>query len=282
MSRYELIQAGTSGTMKQQNKGGVVRLSRVPRSPGSEQNRGGIGQGAVRCVPGANDDFMPDDSFREEMIAFLPRLSGFALSLTGNADQRDDLVQETCARALAHRDQWQPGTRLDSWMFRIAQNLWLDRKRSERFRGEPVDIEAAGELVHSDGRVITESRLALAEVLRGLDQLSPGLRCTTPSIKRFARGGPVVADLSDEMLMAYADGMLDAAERVIVEAAIRENPEYQKKVQKFRATSKPVHQAIADGVDVSRLDPLIESIRRGEGASSSAAATKNAGQVLTL
>jgi len=91
-----------------------------------------------------------------------------------------------------------------------------------------------------------------------------------------------VADLSDEMLMAYADGMLDAAERVIVEAAIRENPEYQKKVQKFRATSKPVHQAIADGVDVSRLDPLIESIRRGEGASSSAAATKNAGQVLTL
>jgi len=159
--------------MKQQNKGGVVRLSRVPRSPGSEQNRGGIGQGAVRCVPGANDDFMPDDSFREEMIAFLPRLSGFALSLTGNADQRDDLVQETCARALAHRDQWQPGTRLDSWMFRIAQNLWLDRKRSERFRGEPVDIEAAGELVHSDGRVITESRLALAEVLRGLDQLSP-------------------------------------------------------------------------------------------------------------
>jgi anti-sigma factor RsiW len=83
------------------------------------------------------------------------------------------------------------------------------------------------------------------------------------------------------MLMAYADGILDAAERAIVEAAIRENPEYQQKVKKFRATLKPVHQAIADGVDVSRLDPLVERIRRGEGAPSLAAAIKNASQVAT-
>ena len=113
------------------------------------------------------------DSFREQMIAFLPRLSGFALSLTGNADQRDDLVQETCARALAHRDQWQPGTRLDSWMFRIAQNLWFDRKRAAKIRGEPMDIEAVENLAGSDGRRVMESRLALTEVLRGLEQLSP-------------------------------------------------------------------------------------------------------------
>jgi RNA polymerase sigma-70 factor (ECF subfamily) len=106
------------------------------------------------------------------MIAFLPRLSGFALSLTENADQRDDLVQETCARALAHRDQWQPGTRLDSWMFRIAQNLWLDRKRGEKFRGEPIDIDSVTDVMDSDGRAVAESRLALAEVQRGLKYLS--------------------------------------------------------------------------------------------------------------
>jgi RNA polymerase sigma-70 factor (ECF subfamily) len=116
------------------------------------------------------------DEFGKQMVAFLPRLSGFAYSLTGNADQRDDLVQETCARALAHKDQWRPGTRLDSWMFRIAQNLWLDWKRAwkraNRFRGEPVDIESVDNLVGSDGSSVTESRLTLAEVLRGLDQLS--------------------------------------------------------------------------------------------------------------
>jgi RNA polymerase sigma-70 factor, ECF subfamily len=113
------------------------------------------------------------DDFREQMIAFLPRLSGFAYSLTGNADQRDDLVQETCVRALAHRDQWQSGTRLDSWMFRIAQNLWFDRKRAIKNRGESMDIDAVENLAGSDGRRITQSRLALIEVLRGLDQLSP-------------------------------------------------------------------------------------------------------------
>jgi len=158
--------------MKEQPGRAFLRLAGTDRSrrPGAF---GGIGQPTARYVSEPQDGSMDDDSFREQMIAFLPRLSAFALSLTGNADQRDDLVQETCSRALARRDKWQPGTRLDSWMFRIAQNLWLDRKRAERYRGEPVDIAMVGDLTDCDGRRITESRLALAEVLRGLDQLSP-------------------------------------------------------------------------------------------------------------
>ena len=134
--------------------------------------RQGIGGHPARYVAGPQGEADGDD-FRERMIAFLPRLAGFAYALTGNADQRDDLVQETCARALANRDKWQPGTRLDSWMFRIAQNLWLDRKRADRFRGEPVDVDAVDTLVGSDGRAVVENRLELAAVLRGLEQLSP-------------------------------------------------------------------------------------------------------------
>jgi RNA polymerase sigma-70 factor (ECF subfamily) len=134
--------------------------------------RKGIGEHPARYVAGPQDEAVGDD-FRERMIAFLPRLSGFAYALTGNADQRDDLVQETCARALANKDKWQPGTRLDSWMFRIAQNLWLDRKRADRFRGDPVDVDAVDSLVGSDGRAVVENRLELAAVLRGLEQLSP-------------------------------------------------------------------------------------------------------------
>jgi RNA polymerase sigma-70 factor (ECF subfamily) len=135
-------------------------------------NRKGIGEPSARYVAGPHGEAAGDD-FRERMIAFLPRLSGFAYALTGNADQRDDLVQETCARALANRDKWQPGTRLDSWMFRIAQNLWLDRKRADRFRGEAIDVDAVDMLVGSDGRAVMENRLELAAVLRGLEQLSP-------------------------------------------------------------------------------------------------------------
>jgi RNA polymerase sigma-70 factor (ECF subfamily) len=143
-----------------------------PAAPDATENRQGIQHPPPRYVPRPQADGSAD-GFREEMIAFLPRLSRFAYSLTGNMDQRDDLVQETCARALAHRDQWQPGTRLDSWMFRIAQNIWFDRKRAEKSRGGSVDIHAVDDLVGCDGRAVTQSRLDLAEVLRGLDRLSP-------------------------------------------------------------------------------------------------------------
>jgi RNA polymerase sigma-70 factor, ECF subfamily len=137
--------------------------------------RFGIAGSAQRCDEQGLDQRV-SDGFREVMIAFLPRLSRFAYSLTGNAEQRDDLVQDTCLRAWARRDQWQAGTRLESWMFRIAQNLWRDRLRTEKFRGEHVDIETVdldtgGSALHTDGLSEAETRLALADVVRGLMQL---------------------------------------------------------------------------------------------------------------
>ena len=62
-----------------------------------------------------------------------------------------------------------------------------------------------------------------------------------------------MADLSDEELMAYADGQLDPAEQANVEASIRERPEHQRKVEKFRATLKPVHQAFQERMDRGHL-----------------------------
>jgi RNA polymerase sigma-70 factor, ECF subfamily len=144
----------------------------MPATTNPHEIRKGITPSSARCISIVRPEVITD-SFQEEMVAFLPRLLAFALSLTGDADQRDDLVQETCARALANRDKFEPGTRLDSWMFRIAQNLWFDRRRAQKSHGEPVDIELASNLSSGDGRTVTENRLALAEVLRGLDRLSP-------------------------------------------------------------------------------------------------------------
>jgi RNA polymerase sigma-70 factor (ECF subfamily) len=87
-------------------------------------------------------------------------------------DQADDLVQDTCERALSRIDQWTPGTRLDSWMYRIAQNIWVDRKRAGKSRGEVIDIDAMHDLSGSDGRRITEDRLTLRRVCEELDRLS--------------------------------------------------------------------------------------------------------------
>ncbi len=109
--------------------------------------------------------------FRLQIVEFLPRLRRFSQALTGDRDKGDDLVQETCARALSRADQWEPGTRLDSWMFRIAQNIWLDQRRAHKVRGDAVDIDEAYDVAGEDGREVVESRLTLIEVSRGIAQL---------------------------------------------------------------------------------------------------------------
>jgi RNA polymerase sigma-70 factor (ECF subfamily) len=111
------------------------------------------------------------DELRTRMVELLPRLRRFAVALTGDLDQADDLVQEACMRALSRVEQWQPGTRLDSWMYRIAQNLWLDRMRAKKVRGEQVDVESAEALAGPDGRVVVESRLTLNAVSAAMAQL---------------------------------------------------------------------------------------------------------------
>jgi RNA polymerase sigma-70 factor, ECF subfamily len=101
---------------------------------------------------------------RHEMILLLPRLRRFARALAGSREDADDLVQAACERALRAIDSWEPGSRLDSWMFRILRNLWIDqlrRKKSENIVDHREgEIEIAGE----DGRRTTESRLELAQV----------------------------------------------------------------------------------------------------------------------
>ena len=77
---------------------------------------------------------------RHEIVVLLPRLRRFARSLTGNADRADDLVQETCVRALTHIDQWERGTRLDSWLYRIAHNLVANWHR-DRGRRKVIPLD---------------------------------------------------------------------------------------------------------------------------------------------
>ena len=114
--------------------------------------------------------------FKAELVRFLPRLRRFAHGLTGNLENGDDLVQEACLRALSRVDQFQSGMRLDSWMFTIAKNIWIDRMRSDMARGTPVPIDETIGVGASDGRTITENRLTLQEVSRAIGELPADLR----------------------------------------------------------------------------------------------------------
>ncbi len=118
------------------------------------------------------------DAFRRELVDLIPRLMRFARGLTGDAAAAEDLAHDTLERALARRTQWRAGTRLDSWVYRIAQNLWIDGRRKARTRGPHVDIDAAHEIAGIDGRRAFEARTRLKEIERALAALPDEQRAT--------------------------------------------------------------------------------------------------------
>jgi len=109
--------------------------------------------------------------FAEELIRLLPRLKGFALSLTGSAHEADDLVQAACERALRAWQQWAPGTRLDSWVFRIMRNHWIDGIRKRKAEGNPRSLDEFVEVTGDDGRHVTETALTLEAVQGAIAKL---------------------------------------------------------------------------------------------------------------
>jgi RNA polymerase sigma-70 factor (ECF subfamily) len=112
-------------------------------------------------------------SFEDELTALLPRLRRFAHGLCRSTADADDLTQMTIERALRARAQWQPGTRLDSWLYKIMRNQWIDTVRA-RGRKEKVEAPAdeADTLGH-DPRDAVEATIDLKRVMAAMDRL-PG------------------------------------------------------------------------------------------------------------
>jgi RNA polymerase sigma-70 factor, ECF subfamily len=116
------------------------------------------------------------EATKHEIIALLPRLRRFCMGLTGSLDAGDDLTQSTVERALRRVSQWQEGTRLDSWMFRIARNINIDEARARIRRTVQFDSELIDNAIGEDGRDITENRSTLACVRTAMAALSEDQR----------------------------------------------------------------------------------------------------------
>lgn len=122
-------------------------------------------------------------AFGSAIVALLPRLRRFGAALTGSLDAADDLVQSACERAFRAPERFTPGTRLDSWMFRIMQNIWIDQRRA-RGRAGPTtsEPETLAGLVGEDGRRVTEANLTLERVWAAMDALSEDQRAVLVAV----------------------------------------------------------------------------------------------------
>lgn len=110
-------------------------------------------------------------SFDRGLQQCLPRLRRFAHTLCRDGADADDLTQATAERAWKARSQYQDGTRLDSWLFRIMRNQWIDTVRARGRRGEVEVSEEAGFGQGHDPRSGLEAALDLASAMKAMDRL---------------------------------------------------------------------------------------------------------------
>ncbi len=112
------------------------------------------------------------DALKADIAALVPNLRRFAYAICGNRDDGDDLVQTACAKAISRLNQFEPGTRLDSWMFRIVQTTHIDAVRRSKRSVTDSDQETLDRLSdqgrHADQ---TEHRMLLARVQSAIAEL---------------------------------------------------------------------------------------------------------------
>jgi RNA polymerase sigma-70 factor (ECF subfamily) len=110
---------------------------------------------------------LPPD-LRDGMLRSIPSLRAFAISLTGNIDQADDLVQEAMVRGLTYINQFQPGTNIEAWLFTILRNQFHTFYRKRRREVEDPDGGTAARLAvppEQDGHVdLDDLKSALAQL----------------------------------------------------------------------------------------------------------------------
>lgn len=93
---------------------------------------------------GGSDEAAVTVKLHEEMLASVPHLRAFAISLTGSIDRADDLVQEALTRGLTHLDKFRPGTCMQAWLFTILRNLFRSQRRRRGRELEDPDGSLAG------------------------------------------------------------------------------------------------------------------------------------------
>jgi RNA polymerase sigma factor (sigma-70 family) len=109
--------------------------------------------------------------FEDQLGSLLPQLRRFAHGLSRDPTDADDLTQATIERALRSKAQWEPGTRLDSWCYRIMRNLWIDTARSRSRKAVHEAPEEEGLNVGEDPREAIEATVDLKRVMAAMTRL---------------------------------------------------------------------------------------------------------------
>jgi len=110
----------------------------------------------------------PSPATHKELLAAIPSLRAFAISLCGNPDRADDLVQETLMKAWTHLDSFTHGTNMAAWLFTILRNLFYSHYRKRKQEVPDPDGEMASRLTSLPDQL---SRMDLPDLRAALQKL---------------------------------------------------------------------------------------------------------------
>ncbi len=115
--------------------------------------------------PGPSDG----QSLKRDLIAAIPNLRAFAVSLCGNPDRADDLVQETLVKAWGSLGSFAEGTNLTAWLFTILRNIYYSEFRKRRREApDPDGAIASARLIAPESQNAHMDFLDFREALQKL------------------------------------------------------------------------------------------------------------------
>ncbi|BDV32898.1 sigma-70 family RNA polymerase sigma factor [Methylocystis iwaonis] len=113
---------------------------------------------------------MTNATFGEQMVAQIPYLRAFAISLAGSYSVADDLVQDTLVKAWSHADSFEPGTNFRAWLVTILRNTYFSQYRKRSREVQDSDNVLAEQIPVKGGQ---ESNVTMQDVQKALDKLAP-------------------------------------------------------------------------------------------------------------
>ena len=122
---------------------------------------------AVTTTPVAETDEQRRERFERDALPFLDQLYAAALRMTRNPSDAEDLLQETFVRAFSAFHQYQDGTNLKAWLYRILTNTFINgyrKKQREPLQSNADDVED-WQMARAEAHTSTGLRSAEAEAL---------------------------------------------------------------------------------------------------------------------
>jgi RNA polymerase sigma-70 factor (ECF subfamily) len=113
----------------------------------------------------------PSKTYREfetEAVPHMDILHNYALRLTGNPNDADDLVQETFMKAFRFWDKYEKGTNIRAWLFRIMKNSYINRYRKETKEPNTVDYEEIANFYNTIKHQYTDQNDLQEKIFGGL------------------------------------------------------------------------------------------------------------------